>query len=239
MGAANAQGERYLPDVLPVLRAHERTVLAHEATDEGVMMGINDRIALAHATAVAQRRIHEHHMLAGVTIIDPAATVIDVDVEIGPDTVIAPFTSLHGSTEIGEGSTIGPHATVIDSRVGNGAKIVHCYTKEADIGDRVSVGPFAYLRPGAVLREGSKVGHVCRGQELGHRPRHQGSAPVLHRRCGHRGGHEHRRRHDHGQLRRLPQAPDHNRLAREGECRHDVHGAGDAWATTPIRRPAR
>ena len=83
VGAANAQGERYLPDVLPVLRAHERTVLAHEATDEGVMMGINDRIALAHATAVAQRRIHDHHMLAGVTIVDPAATVIDVDVEIG------------------------------------------------------------------------------------------------------------------------------------------------------------
>ena len=84
--------------------------------------------------------------------------MIDADVEIGPDTVIAPFTSLHGATEIGEASTIGPHATVIDSRVGNGATILHSYMKEADIGDRVSVGPFAYLRPGAVLREGSKAG---------------------------------------------------------------------------------
>ena len=72
VGTANAQGERYLPDVLPVLRAHERTVLAHEATDRGVMIGINDRVALARATAIAQRRIHEHHMLAGVTIVDPA-----------------------------------------------------------------------------------------------------------------------------------------------------------------------
>jgi bifunctional UDP-N-acetylglucosamine pyrophosphorylase/glucosamine-1-phosphate N-acetyltransferase len=158
VGNANAQGESYLPDVLPVLRAHERTVLAHEATDPGVMIGINDRVALARATALAQQRIHERHMLAGVTIVDPAATVIDADVVIGQDTVIAPFTSLHGSTTLGEACTIGPHATVLDSRVGSSATLLHCYAKEADVGDRVSVGPFAYLRPGAVLREGSKVG---------------------------------------------------------------------------------
>ena len=156
--SSNAQGERYLPDVLPILRAHERTVLGYEATDRGVMVGINDRIGLARATAIAQRRINEHHMLAGVTIVDPAATVIDADVRIGPDTVIAPFTSLHGSTVVGEASTVGPHATVIDTRVGDGATLLHCYAKEADVGDRVSVGPFAYLRPGATLREGSKAG---------------------------------------------------------------------------------
>ncbi len=156
--SSNVQGERYLPDVLPILRSHERTVLAHEATDPGVMVGINDRVALARATAIAQRRINERHMLAGVTIVDPAATVIDADVQIGQDTVIAPFTSLHGGTVVGEASTIGPHATVIDSRVGNGATLLHCYATQADIGDRVNVGPFAYLRPGATLREGSKVG---------------------------------------------------------------------------------
>ena len=107
--SSNAQGERYLPDVLPIIRAHERTVLAHEATDRGVMVGINDRVGLARATAIAQRRINEHHMLAGVTIVDPVATVIDADVRIGQDTVIAAFTSLHGSTVVGEGSTVGPH----------------------------------------------------------------------------------------------------------------------------------
>ena len=107
---------------------------------------------------MAQQRIHERHMLAGVTIVDPATTVIDVDVRIGQDTVIAPFTSLHGATEVGAGATVGPLSTVIDTRVGDGASIVHSYLKGADVGDRANVGPFTYLRPGAVLREGSKAG---------------------------------------------------------------------------------
>jgi bifunctional UDP-N-acetylglucosamine pyrophosphorylase/glucosamine-1-phosphate N-acetyltransferase len=156
--ADNAQGEHYLPDVLPILRSHERTVLAHELPDATEMLQVNDRQQLAQVTAVAQRMIHERHLLAGTTIVNPGATVIDADVEIGQDTVIAPFTSLHGSTTIGDGCVIGPHATVIDARVGNHATIVHAYVTQADVGDRVSVGPFAYLRPGAVLREGAKAG---------------------------------------------------------------------------------
>jgi bifunctional UDP-N-acetylglucosamine pyrophosphorylase/glucosamine-1-phosphate N-acetyltransferase len=156
--ADNAQGEHYLPDVLPILRSHERTVMGHELPDATEMLQINDRQQLAQVTAVAQRMIHQRHMLAGTTIVNPAATVIDVDVEIGQDTVIAPFTSLHGSTTIGDGCEIGPQATVIDAHVGNHATIVHAYVKQADVGDRVSVGPFAYLRPGAVLREGAKAG---------------------------------------------------------------------------------
>lgn len=154
----NAQGEFYLPDVLPIIRDHERTVLAHELQDPAETLGINDRIALASVTQIAQRRIHEHHMLAGVTIVAPAATIIDVAVEIGQDSVIAPFTSLHGTTRIGTRSTIGPHSTILDTRIGDGATVLHSYAKGAEIGNRVSVGPFAYLRPGAVLREGSKAG---------------------------------------------------------------------------------
>ena len=156
--ADNAQGEHYLPDVLPILRAHERTVLAHELPSSDELLGVNDRRALADVTAIAQRRINEAHMLAGTTIVNPAATVIDVDVQIGQDTVIAPFTSLHGSTTIGDGCEIGPHTTLIDSRVGDNATVVHAYVNQACVGDRVSVGPFAYLRPGAVLREGAKAG---------------------------------------------------------------------------------
>ena len=154
----NAQGEFYLPDVLPIIRDHERTVLAHELEDPAETLGINDRVALATVTQIAQRRIHDRHMLAGVTIVAPDATIIDAAVEIGQDSVIAPFTSLHGTTRIGAGSRVGPHSTILDTRIGDGATVVHSYTKEADIGDRVSVGPFAYLRPGAILREGSKAG---------------------------------------------------------------------------------
>jgi bifunctional UDP-N-acetylglucosamine pyrophosphorylase / glucosamine-1-phosphate N-acetyltransferase len=153
----NAQGELYLPDVVPILRARERSVTAHEIHDASEL-GVNDRAQLAAVRAIAQRRIHERHMLAGVTIVDPAATVIDVDVQIGRDAVIAPFSSLHGRTEIADGATVGPLSTLIDTRVGAQARVVHSYLQEADVGDRVSVGPFAYLRPGAVLREGAKAG---------------------------------------------------------------------------------
>ena len=156
--ADNAQGEHYLPDVLPILRERERTVVAYEIADADETRGVNDRRALADVRAIAQRRIHERHLLAGVTIVAPAATVIDVDVEVGQDTVVAPFTSLHGATKIGQGSAIGPNATLIDTQVGDQATILHSYTREAVVGDRVSVGPFAYLRPGAVLRDGAKAG---------------------------------------------------------------------------------
>jgi bifunctional UDP-N-acetylglucosamine pyrophosphorylase / glucosamine-1-phosphate N-acetyltransferase len=156
--AENAQGEHYLPDVLPILRAHERTVGAFELTDPEELLGINDRVQLADVAAVAQRHIHERLMLSGVTIVNPAATVIDADVAIGEDSLIAPFTSLHGSTTIGRASTIGPNSTLIDAQVGDEATVLHSYVVGAKVGDRVSVGPFAYLRPGTVLREGSKAG---------------------------------------------------------------------------------
>ncbi len=156
--ADNAQGEQYLPDVLPILRRHERSVVAYEIADPSETLGVNDRAALAEVRALAQRAIHRRHMLAGVTIVAPEATEIDVEVEIGSDTVIAPFSSITGATRIGSGSTIGPSATLIDCRIGDGATVVQSYATAAEIGDRVSVGPFAYLRPGAVLREGSKAG---------------------------------------------------------------------------------
>jgi bifunctional UDP-N-acetylglucosamine pyrophosphorylase/glucosamine-1-phosphate N-acetyltransferase len=97
-------------------------------------------------------------MLSGVTIVDPASAVIDVDVEIGEDTVIAPFTSLLGTTRVGARCEVGPHSTVIDSQLREEARVVHSYLTGADVGERASVGPFAYLRPGAVLRAGSKAG---------------------------------------------------------------------------------
>jgi bifunctional UDP-N-acetylglucosamine pyrophosphorylase/glucosamine-1-phosphate N-acetyltransferase len=154
----NAQGELYLPDVLPILRQDERTVQAYELEDPGSMLGVNDRVGLARVRAVAQQRIHERLMREGATIVDPAATVIDHGVEVGRDSIIAPFTSLHGETKIGSGTTIGPASTLIDATVGDGSSVIHSYVKGAVIGDRVSVGPFAYLRPGTVMRERSKAG---------------------------------------------------------------------------------
>jgi bifunctional UDP-N-acetylglucosamine pyrophosphorylase/glucosamine-1-phosphate N-acetyltransferase len=109
--------------------------------DVRLVLGVNDREALARVRALAQAAIHERHMRAGVGIVDPAATVIDVDVEIGQDTVIEPFTTIKGATRIGRGCTVR-----------------HSYLVDCVLEDGVTVGPFSYLRPGAVLRDGSKVG---------------------------------------------------------------------------------
>lgn len=156
--ADNAQGELYLPDVLPIIRAQDKVVAAHTVDDPDVALGVNDRGGLAQVRAIAQQRIHERHLAAGVRIVDPGSTVIDVDVEIGPDTTIAPFSSLHGSTRIGSGCQVGPLTTLIDMALGAGVTIPHSYATSCEVRDGASVGPFAYLRPGTLLREGSKVG---------------------------------------------------------------------------------
>jgi bifunctional UDP-N-acetylglucosamine pyrophosphorylase/glucosamine-1-phosphate N-acetyltransferase len=156
--ADNAQGEYYLPDVIPALRAGERTVDAHELPDPTELLGINDRVQLAEVAAIAQRRIAEAHMRAGVTIVNPAATVIDHGVSIGRDSVIAPFTCLHGTTWIGEHVTIGSHTTLIDATIQDGASVLSSHIVGATVGPRATVGPFAYLRPGTVLRERAKAG---------------------------------------------------------------------------------
>lgn len=158
VGRDNAQGEFYLPDVLPIVRELGRTVEAFEVGDPAVTLGVNDRVQLAAVRAVAQQRINEVHMRAGVTLVDPASAVIDVGVEIGEDTVVGPFTSVLGSSTVGARCQVGPLSTVIDSRIEDEARVVHSYLTGAEVGERVSVGPFAYLRPGAVLRAGAKAG---------------------------------------------------------------------------------
>ncbi len=158
VGNNNAQGEYYLPDVLPLIRSQGHIVTALVLEDQDETLGVNDRVQLSAVRAIAQRRINERLMRDGATIVDPAATVIDVEVTLAPDSVIHPGSCLHGATSVGEGSVIGPHTTLIDVSVGIDSSVIHSYATGAQIGDGVKVGPFAYLRPGAVLREGSKAG---------------------------------------------------------------------------------
>ncbi len=154
----NAQGEYYLPDVLPALRAAGHSVGAHLADDLAVTMGVNNRADLAAVEAEARRRLLEAHMIAGVTVVDPGSTWIDVGVEIAADARIEPGTSLRGETAIGAGCTVGPLTTLIDSRLGEGVAVPHSYLVECEVGDGAQVGPFAYLRPGAQLEQGAKAG---------------------------------------------------------------------------------
>jgi bifunctional UDP-N-acetylglucosamine pyrophosphorylase/glucosamine-1-phosphate N-acetyltransferase len=152
----NAQGEYYLPDVVPALREAGHAVAAHLSDDLGVTMGVNNRADLAAVETVARRRILDAHMLAGVTVVDPGSTWVDV--EIAADARIEPGTSLRGVTTVGAGTTVGPLTTLIDSHVGEGVTVPHSYLVECDVRDGALVGPFAYLRPGAVLEPGAKAG---------------------------------------------------------------------------------
>jgi bifunctional UDP-N-acetylglucosamine pyrophosphorylase / glucosamine-1-phosphate N-acetyltransferase len=154
----NAQGELYLPDVLPVMHAAGRTIGAHPAAGWDRPLGVNDRVDLALVRAYAQRRILEGHMLAGVTIVDPATTYVDAGVEIGADTVIEPGCLIRGASTIGGGVTIGAFTTLVDSEVGDGATILRSHLDRARVHAKATVGPFAYLRPDAVLHEGAKAG---------------------------------------------------------------------------------
>jgi bifunctional UDP-N-acetylglucosamine pyrophosphorylase/glucosamine-1-phosphate N-acetyltransferase len=158
VGIDNAQGEIYLPAALEVMRADGARVAAHSVEDRSVLLGVNDRVELATARAIAQQRIREAHMRAGVTLVDPASTVIDVGVRIGADTLIEPSTFLRGATTVGERATVGPLTTVIDSTLGDEASVVHSYLHGAEVRAGSTVGPFAYLRPGALLRDGAKAG---------------------------------------------------------------------------------
>ena len=154
----NAQGELYLPDVLPAIRAAGHTVAAHPIGDPDLTHGVDDRVDLAYAHEVAQRRILEAHMRDGVTIVDPASTRIDAGVVIGRDTTIEPFTQLKGTTAIGESSVVGAFTTLIDTHVGDGVTILQSHLNQARVDDRAIVGPFSYLRPGAHLHERAKAG---------------------------------------------------------------------------------
>ena len=154
----NAQGEHYLPDVFPALREAGYGVFAHKADDLAVTMGVNNRVDLAAVEAEGRRRLLEAHMLAGVTVVDPASTWIDAGVEIAADARIEPGTTLRGATTIAAGAVVGPLSTLVDTAVGAGSQVLHSYLVECEVRAGCSVGPFAYLRPGALLEDGAKAG---------------------------------------------------------------------------------
>jgi bifunctional UDP-N-acetylglucosamine pyrophosphorylase/glucosamine-1-phosphate N-acetyltransferase len=176
LSSDNAQGEYYLPDVFPALRQSGHSVAAHLADDVAVTMGVNNRLDLAAVEAEARQRLLEAHMLAGVTVVDPASTWIDAGVEIAADARIEPGSSLRGASRIGAGATVGPLSTLIDTSVGAGSQVLHSYLVECDVQEGCSVGPFAYLRPGALLEDGAKAGtfveiknsHVGAGSKVPH-----------------------------------------------------------------------
>jgi len=154
----NSQGEYYLTDMIEHLRGCGMRVVTAEAVDSMEVMGVNTRVQLAAAGRVLQQRVNEKHMLAGVTIVAPDLAWISPSVKIGRDSVIEPMTYLTGDTVIGEGCRIGPNTRITDSSVGDGANVDSSVVLESRIAAGSKVGPMSYLRPGATLELGSKVG---------------------------------------------------------------------------------
>lgn len=154
----NAQGEYYLTDVLPVMIKNGLRVEVFLHPDAEEVHGINDRIQLAYAEKVLRQRKNRELMTNGVTLMDPDSTFIDVQVEIGPDTLIYPFTVIEGNTRIGSNCAIGPGAHIVDSVIGDGVRIERSKLMECEVDEGCSIGPFGYIRPGTVLKKGVKVG---------------------------------------------------------------------------------
>ncbi len=153
----NSQGEEYLPDVIGILRGDGLPVIAVLAP-AAETAGVNDRVQLAAAAATYNARLLDAHMRAGVTVQDPASTWVDADVVLARDVTLLAGTDLHGATRIDDGAVIGPHSTLTDTTVGARSTVERAVCRQAVIGADVTIGPFAYLRPGTQLADGVHIG---------------------------------------------------------------------------------
>ncbi|MEA2308707.1 MAG: bifunctional UDP-N-acetylglucosamine pyrophosphorylase / glucosamine-phosphate N-acetyltransferase [Thermoleophilaceae bacterium] len=155
---AETDGERYLTEVIPILIGRGRKVVPHRTDDEHTAKGVNTRADLMDVEALARRLILRDLALAGVTFTSPGTATIDAGVEIGEDTVIGPGVALHGATTIGAHCEIGPNVTATDATIGDEVTASHAVLHDCRVARKATVGPFAYLRPGADIGEGAKVG---------------------------------------------------------------------------------
>ena len=160
IGAANAQGEYYLPDLVGIYRAQGRPVEAVLLNDSREILGVNSRRELADVTAILKTTRNDELMAAGVSIVDPATAWIGPDVVIGPDTVIHPNVYLEGRTRIGSNCEIHAGVRIVDSTIDDGVVINnYCVIKESHVATGATVGPFAHFRPLSDVGEGAHVGN--------------------------------------------------------------------------------
>lgn len=157
VNSANNKGEEYLPDVVGILREDGHVIVAVSAP-EAETAGVNDRVQLAAAARAYNDCLVEKHMRAGITVLDPATTWVDADVSLEPDVTLLPGVELRGRTKVAAGAVVGPYTTLADTTVGADSRIERAVCRGASIGANVTVGPFAYLRPGSVLSDGAHIG---------------------------------------------------------------------------------
>jgi bifunctional UDP-N-acetylglucosamine pyrophosphorylase / glucosamine-1-phosphate N-acetyltransferase len=154
----STNGERYLTGVFPLIRQRGGLIAAEKTHDVLSSIGVNTRADLIEVEEHLSARLIHRHALNGVRFISPRTTTIEADVEIGEDTVIGPGATIHAGTRIGKGCEIGPHTTLIQASLGDEVRVVHSYLVDCEIHHGATIGPFAYLRPGTIVREGAKIG---------------------------------------------------------------------------------
>ena len=155
----NAQGEYYLPDVIEIAKMRNEKVSAYMTDDANETIGVNDRVALAHAEKLMKKRVNEYHMRNGVTIVDPDQTYISPSVKIDPDVIIEPGSIIRGETTISSGTVIGPNSEIEDCHIGNSTTIKHSVVHQSEIGSNVHIGPFAHIRPQSEIHDHVKIGN--------------------------------------------------------------------------------
>ena len=172
----SAGGEQYLTSLVTLAVQDSAALLPVLASDPDEVRGVNDHVQLAQAEALLRARINRRHMLAGVSLIDPATTYIDADVTIGGDTIVEPNTQLKGATAVGKECRLGPNSTLRDAVVGDRCRIEASTVEEATLEEDVDVGPYSHLRPGSYLCAGVHIGNFAevknarlgRGVKMGH-----------------------------------------------------------------------
>jgi bifunctional UDP-N-acetylglucosamine pyrophosphorylase/glucosamine-1-phosphate N-acetyltransferase len=173
---ANAQGEKYLTDVIGLLRRAGSDVAAVPVSEPWLVAGINDRAQLSEAAAKLNALIVRGWQLNGVTVVDPATTWIDLKASLAEDVTILPGTQIKGATSIARGAVVGPDTTLLDCEVGENAEVKRTDATLSVIGAGASVGPFSYLRPNTVLDADGKIGtfvetknsHIGAGSKVPH-----------------------------------------------------------------------
>ncbi|PSR37666.1 MAG: UDP-N-acetylglucosamine diphosphorylase/glucosamine-1-phosphate N-acetyltransferase [Sulfobacillus thermosulfidooxidans] len=153
------QDERYLTDAVEALVAQGKRVDVYTAPDAARVMGVNTRRDLSQAEAYLRELTLNRLFDEGVTIVDPNSTYVDIDVEVGQDTVIYPMTFLRGHTKIGRECHIGPMTSIVSSRLGDGVRVDRSVVELSQLASRSSVGPFSHLRPGTSLDHNVKIGN--------------------------------------------------------------------------------
>lgn len=155
----NAQNEYYLTDTVGFLAASGKRVVPVEAADHRDVLGVNDRVELARARREMNRRLGEHYMRQGVTIVDPDTTYLEPELRLERDTVIYPNTAISRLSEIGEGCVVGPNVRLSNAKIGAYSEIRESVIIDSTVAGNVTVGPYAHLRNGAQLEPGVRIGN--------------------------------------------------------------------------------